>query len=52
MKKESEDLNFIKNEIPDRINISIYIKDARDVIKEFEGKKKYDAMFLDPFSSF
>ena len=41
---------FHKSEIPDRINIGIYINDARNVVKEFEGKKKYDAVFLDPFS--
>lgn len=40
---------FLNEEINDRININIYIDDARDVIKQFEGKK-YDAVFLDPFS--
>jgi tRNA U34 5-methylaminomethyl-2-thiouridine-forming methyltransferase MnmC len=41
---------FHKSEIPDRINISIYLNDARDVVKGFEGKNRYDAVFLDPFS--
>lgn len=39
---------FNKEEIPDRITINIYLSDARYVIKEID--KKYDAVFLDPFS--
>jgi len=39
---------FNKDEIPDRIKINIYLSDARCVIKEID--KKYDAVFLDPFS--
>ncbi|MEN6292868.1 MAG: MnmC family methyltransferase [Methanobacterium sp.] len=39
---------FNKDEIPDRIKINIYLSDARYVIKEID--KKYDAVFLDPFS--
>ena len=39
---------FNKEEIPDRIKIDIYLSDARYVIKEID--KKYDAVFLDPFS--
>jgi len=39
---------FNKGEIPDRIAINIYLSDARYVIKEID--KKYDAVFLDPFS--
>lgn len=39
---------FNKEEIPDRIKINIYLSDARYVIKEID--KKYDAVFLDPFS--
>jgi tRNA U34 5-methylaminomethyl-2-thiouridine-forming methyltransferase MnmC len=39
-----------QNEIPDRININIYLDDARDVVKQFGENKKYDAIFLDPFS--
>ena len=37
--------------IPDKIDINIYIEDARAVVKKFDGKKRYDAIFLDPFSS-
>jgi len=40
---------FLNEEINDRIDINIYIDDARDVIKQFESKE-YDAVFLDPFS--
>ena len=39
---------FNKEEIPDRIKINIFLSDARYVIKEID--KKYDAVFLDPFS--
>ena len=39
---------FNTEEIPDRIKINIYLSDARYVIKEID--KKYDAVFLDPFS--
>ncbi len=39
---------FNKEKIPDRIKINIYLSDARYVIKEIG--KKYDAVFLDPFS--
>ena len=39
---------FNKEKIPDRIKINIYLSDARDVITETD--KKYDAVFLDPFS--
>lgn len=41
---------FHKGEIPGNLNINVYINDARDVIKELQGKKRYDAIFLDPFS--
>lgn len=41
---------FYDEEIPERINIDLYLDDARNVVKEFEGSKKYDAIFLDPFS--
>jgi len=41
---------FHKEEIPDRIDINIFIDDARKVIKQFESHKKYGAIFLDPFS--
>jgi len=39
---------FQKEKIPDGININIYIEDARNVV-QYLGKK-YDAIFLDPFS--
>jgi tRNA U34 5-methylaminomethyl-2-thiouridine-forming methyltransferase MnmC len=41
---------FHKGEIPGNLNINVYIDDARDVIKELESKKRYHAVFLDPFS--
>lgn len=37
-------------EIENRININIYFNDARNVVKELNYCKKYDAIFLDPFS--
>ena len=39
---------FNEEKIPDRIKVNIYLRDARYVIKEIN--KKYDAVFLDPFS--
>ena len=36
--------------IPERINVNLHLKDAREVVKELEGNKRYDAVFLDPFS--
>jgi len=36
--------------ITDGININIYIEDARVIVKNFENKKRYDAIFLDSFS--
>ncbi|HEX3013738.1 MAG TPA: MnmC family methyltransferase [Methanobacterium sp.] len=39
---------FNKGEMPDRIKINIYLSDARYVVKG--TGKKYDAVFLDPFS--
>ncbi|MEN4007306.1 MAG: MnmC family methyltransferase [Methanobacteriaceae archaeon] len=41
---------FNREEISDRLNIRIYIEDARKLIKKLHDKKKYDAVFLDPFS--
>lgn len=43
------EFKFHKEKIPSRINISIYIDDARNVVKKLESKR-YDAIFLDPFS--
>lgn len=37
-------------EIPDRIRINLHQDDARNVVKKLEGRKKFDAIFLDPFS--
>jgi tRNA U34 5-methylaminomethyl-2-thiouridine-forming methyltransferase MnmC len=41
---------LFEDEIPNRININIYLDDARAVVQELIGTKKYDAIFLDPFS--
>lgn len=41
---------FHKSRLSDKININIFIDDARNIIKQFQGQKKYDAIFLDPFS--
>lgn len=41
---------YCQNIIPDNIYINLHTEDARVVVKEVEGKKKYDAIFLDPFS--
>ncbi len=38
-----------KDKVPDRININIYIDDARNMVKN-RIDEKYDAVFLDPFS--
>lgn len=40
---------FHTKELSERLSINIYIKDAREVVKELKDKK-YDAIFLDPFS--
>jgi tRNA U34 5-methylaminomethyl-2-thiouridine-forming methyltransferase MnmC len=48
--KGTLEFKFHKLEIPDRLNINIYIEDARDLVKKFQYKKKFDAIFLDPFS--
>jgi tRNA U34 5-methylaminomethyl-2-thiouridine-forming methyltransferase MnmC len=41
---------YYQDDIPDNIHINLYIEDARVVVKGLEGYKKYDAIFLDPFS--
>lgn len=41
---------FHDEKISERININVYIDDARNVVKQIEKNKKYDAIFLDPFS--
>ncbi|MBI5680819.1 MAG: hypothetical protein HZC47_08005 [Methanobacterium sp.] len=40
---------FHKERLNDKININIFIDDARNTIKQFQSQK-YDAIFLDPFS--
>jgi len=36
--------------IPERIHINLHLDDARTVVKKLLGHKKFDAIFLDPFS--
>ena len=43
-------IKHFKEEIPERIQIDIYLDDARELVKSLKGQKKYDAIFLDPFS--
>lgn len=40
---------FQKEEIPDRIDINIYIEDGRKTVQHLDYES-YDAIFLDPFS--
>lgn len=42
-------LNLEKTEIPENIDINIYIEDARQTVQRLPDKN-YDAIFLDPFS--
>ena len=42
-------LNLETCEIPDNININVYIEDARQTVQRLESNT-YDAIFLDPFS--
>jgi len=49
LEKEVLNYQFQEKEITDRININIYIDDARDVVGCL-GNDNYDAIFLDPFS--
>lgn len=42
-------LSLEKKEIPDNIDINIYIEDARQTVQRLEDDA-YDAIFLDPFS--
>ncbi len=41
---------FHKEDIPENIKIKLFCGDARDIIKKMENHRKYDAVFLDPFS--
>lgn len=43
------ELNLESTEIPDNIDISIFIDDARKIIQKLDDNN-YDAIFLDPFS--
>ena len=42
-------LSLEKKEIPDNIDINVYIEDARQTVQRLEDDA-YDAIFLDPFS--
>ncbi|MBQ6630049.1 MAG: SAM-dependent methyltransferase [Methanobrevibacter sp.] len=42
-------LNLETAEIPENININVYIEDARQTVQKLEDNS-YDAIFLDPFS--
>lgn len=48
-KRELVGFKFHQEKINERININIYIDDARNVVKKITDKR-YDAVFLDPFS--
>ena len=39
-----------EKEIPDHVNIRIHCKDAREMVTEIPKTKRYNAVFLDPFS--
>ncbi|BDZ71511.1 MnmC family methyltransferase [Methanobacterium petrolearium] len=39
-----------KEKIPDNVNIRVHCQDARKVLMNISKNKKYDAVFLDPFS--
>jgi len=41
---------YLEKNIPERIKINVHIEDARRVVNSLEGHRKYDAIFLDPFS--
>jgi tRNA U34 5-methylaminomethyl-2-thiouridine-forming methyltransferase MnmC len=43
-------LKSIDDEIPDGICIRLFMEDARTLVKKIKGQKRYDAIFLDPFS--
>ncbi len=49
---EEGEINFkyCQENVPDNISINLHVEDARTVVKEVEGNKRYDAIFLDPFS--
>ncbi len=49
---KSEYIKYPKEdkEIPDYIDVRVHCKDAREMLLEISSNKKYDAIFLDPFS--
>ena len=49
IKQDYATLELEKTEIPDNIDINVYIEDARKTVQRLEDKS-YDAIFLDPFS--
>ncbi|WP_407377269.1 MnmC family methyltransferase [Methanobrevibacter sp.] len=49
IKQDYATLSLEKAEIPDNIEINIYIEDARQTVQRLEDNT-YDAIFLDPFS--
>ena len=49
IKKDYASISYEKCEIPENIDINVYIEDARQTIQNLEDNY-YDAIFLDPFS--
>ena len=49
IKQDYARVSYEKCEIPDNIDINVYIEDARQTIQNLEDNY-YDAIFLDPFS--
>ena len=49
IKQEYAALSVENSEIPDNIDINVYIEDARQTVQKLESDS-YDAIFLDPFS--
>lgn len=49
IKENYASLELVNTEIPENIEIKIFIEDARKTVQKLE-KNSYDAIFLDPFS--
>ncbi len=49
IKQDYAALSLETGEIPDNININVYIEDARQTVQKLKSNS-YDAIFLDPFS--
>ena len=49
IKTEYASLHLEKSEIPENIDINVYIEDARQTVQNLK-ENTYDAIFLDPFS--